>query len=102
MLRLAKAARLEVGEVEGQLRARLKLEAEDEGGARQMVLVGQGLLALMKLQPDNPGSVKLAEALALKQEGAGVVATVAVATSEAIALMKADAERTSKKKAERE
>jgi len=99
MLRLAKAARLEVGEVQGQLKATLNLEAKDEEVARQMALVGQGLLALMKLQTDNPGSVKVAEALALKQEGAGVVVRLGVSTSDAIELMKADAARKTQKKA---
>ncbi len=80
MFRLAKAARLQVGEAQGQLKATLNLEAGDEEVAKQMVSVGQGLLALMKLQQDNPGSVKLAEALSLKQDGAGVVAALAVST----------------------
>lgn len=102
MLRLAKAARLEVGEAQGQLKALLNLEAEDEEVARQIASVGQGLLALMKLQKDNPGSVKAAEALALKQQGAGVVVTLTVPTSEAIELMKAGAARKAQKKAEGE
>jgi len=102
MLRLAKAARLEVGEAQGQLRALLDLEAEDEEVARQMVSVGQGLLALMKLQKDNPGSVKVAEAMALKQQGAGVEVTLAVPTSEAIELMEADAARKAQQNAEGE
>ena len=102
MLRLAKAARFDVREVQGQLKALLNLEAEDEEVARQMVSVGQGLVALMKLQKDNPGSVKVAEALALKQQGAGVVVTLAVPTSEVIELMKAGAARKAQQKAEGE
>jgi hypothetical protein len=102
ILRLAKAARLQVGEVQGQLRANLTLEASDEEVARQMATVGQGLVALMKLQKDNPGSVKLAEALTLKQDGTGLVASLAVSTTEAIELMKADAARKAQKKAEKE
>jgi hypothetical protein len=56
----------------------------------------------MKLQRGNPGSAKLAEALTLKQDGAGLVATLALSTDEAIALMKADAARKAQKKAEKE
>jgi hypothetical protein len=67
-----------------------------------MVSVGQGLLALMKLQKDNPGSVKLAEALSLKHDGAGVVAALAVPVADAIELMKADAARKAEKKAKAE
>ena len=100
IFRLAKAARLQMGEVQGELRATLNLETSDEDVARQMAMVGQGLLALMKLQKDNPGSVKLAEALSLKQDGAAVVASLAMPTREVIDLMKADAARKAQKKAE--
>lgn len=102
LLRLAKMAQLQVGEAQGQLRATLNLEADDEDVAKQLALVGQGLLALMKLQKDNPGSVKLAEALSLKQNGAGVVASLAIPPADAIELLKADAARKTRKKAEAE
>jgi hypothetical protein len=102
MLRLAKLARLQVGEAQGQLTATLNLEAEDEDVAKQMASVGQGLLALMKLQRDNPGSAKLAQALSLKQDGAGVTASLTVPTTDAIELMKADAARKAQKKAKME
>lgn len=101
LLRLAKGARLEARELGGQVQATLRLEAEDEGGARQMALVGQGLLALMKLRAEEPFSLRLAEALALKQEGAGLVATLAIPTNEAIALIRADAEAKANKRAGR-
>ena len=55
VLRLAKEARLQIGEAQGQLKATLNLDTSDEDVARQMATVGQGLLALMKLQQDNPG-----------------------------------------------
>jgi len=97
LLRMAKMARLEIGEAQGQLKATLNLEAGDEEVSKQMVSVGQGLAALMKLQQDTPGSVKLAEALSLKQDGTSVVATLAVPTAEAIELMKAGAARRAQK-----
>jgi hypothetical protein len=100
LFRLAKAARLQAGEAQGQLKASLTLEVNDEDTAKQMSLVGQGLLALMKLQKDNPGSVKLAESLSFKQDGGGVVAALAVPTGEVIEFMKADAARKAQKKAE--
>ena len=102
LFRLAKMARLQVGEAQGQLKATLNLEANDEVVAQQMGWVGQGLVALMKLQRGNPGSAKLAEALTLKQDGAGLVATLALPTDEAIALMKADAARKAQKQAEKQ
>ena len=102
LFRLAKMARLQIGEAQGQLKATLNLEANDEVVAQQMGWIGQGLVALMKLQRGNPSSAKLAEALTLKQDGAGLVATLALSTDEAIALMKADAARKAQKKAEKE
>ena len=102
LFRLAKSARLQIGEAQGQLKATLSLEANDEEVARQMGWVGQGLVALMKLQRDNPGSAKLAEALALKQDGTSLVVTLALSTDEAVGLMKADAARKAQKKAEKE
>lgn len=102
LLRLAKSARLEIGEAQGQLRATLNLEAEDEAVAKQMALVGQGLIALMKLQKDNPGSVKLATGLSLKQDGAEVVASLAAPINDAVEVMKADAAKKAQKKAKAE
>jgi hypothetical protein len=68
----------------------------------QMALVGQGLVALMKLQKDESGAVKLADGLSLKQDGASVVATLTVPTTGAIELMKADAAKKAEKKAKAE
>jgi hypothetical protein len=102
MLRLAKAARLQIGEAQGQLTATLNLEAGDAEVAQQMASVGQGLLALMKMQKDNPGSVKLAESFALKQDGTGVVATLAVPTADVIELLKSGAARKAQRKAKAE
>ena len=102
LFRLAKSARLEIGEAQGQLRGTLNLEADSEEVAMQMALVGQGLVALMKLQKDETGSVKLAEGLSLKQNGSGVVVSLTVPTASAIELMKADAAKKAQKKAKAE
>jgi hypothetical protein len=102
ILRLAKGARLQVGEGRGKIQAILSLETSDPDVAQQMATVGQGLLALLKLQRDNPGSLKIAEGLSLRQDGAGVVATLAIPTGEVIELMKADAARKAQKQAEKE
>jgi hypothetical protein len=97
--RLAKMGRLQIGEVQGQLKGALNVEANDNGVARLMAWVGQGVLALLKLQKGNPSLAKLAEALALKQDGTTVVVSLAMPTDEAIGLMKADAARKARKKA---
>jgi hypothetical protein len=102
VLRLAKGAFLQIGEAEGRAKATLNLETSDPDVAQLMATVGHGLVALMKLQRDNPGTQKLAEAFSLKQDGAHVIATLAMPTGEVVDLMKADAARKSKKQAEKE
>ena len=102
LFRLSRMARLQVSEGQGQLRATLNLEASDDEVAKQMATVGQGLVALMKLQKDNPGSAKLAEALSLKQDGASVVVSLTISTAQAIEIAKAEAARKAQKQAEKE
>ena len=99
LLRMAKMALLEIGEAQGQLKVTLNLEAGDEEVSKQMLSVGQGLVALMKLQQDNPGAIKLAEGLSLRQIGTGVAATLAVPTADAIESMKASAAKVAQRKA---
>jgi hypothetical protein len=98
--RLAKLMHLQVGETSGQIAATLSLETNDEDVAKQAVTVGQGLLALAKLQKAKPEAGKLAEALSLKQDGASVVATLAMPVADLINIMKADAEKKAQKKTE--
>jgi hypothetical protein len=99
LLKMAKAAGLEIGEAQGQLKATLSLEAGDEEVSKQMASVGQGLVALLKLQQDNPGAIKLADALMLRQDGTGVAATLAMPSTQAIELLKAGAARQALRKA---
>ena len=93
LLRMAKTARLEVGEAQGQLKATLAFEAGDEEVSKQMLLVGQGLTALLKLQQDNAGALKLAEGLSLKQDGTGVAATLVLPATQVIEILRAGAAR---------
>jgi len=99
LFRLAKMGRLQMGEAQGQVKGTLSLEANDEEVARLMSSVGQGVLALMKLQRDNPGWAKLAKGLALKRDGARVIVSLAMPATEAIELLKADDARKARKKA---
>jgi hypothetical protein len=93
LLRMAKTARVEIGERGGQLRATVGLEGSDEDSTRQMASVGEGLVALLKMQQDNPTATKLADGLTIRQDGNSVVATLAIPAAQAIELMKADAIR---------
>lgn len=101
IFRLAKLLQLQVGETGRQVTARLTLGASDEGVAKTMASVAQGLVALMKLQQDKPGTVKFAEALSLAQEGPVVTASLTLPAEDVVAGMKADAARKAAKQAEK-
>ncbi len=99
LFRLTRQALLQVAEAQRQLNATLTLDARDEEVAAQMVTVAQGLVALMKLQTDKPESVKLAEAMTIKQEGASVVGRLNLSVDEVVAMLKAGAARAAAQKA---
>jgi hypothetical protein len=102
MLRLAKGAQLQVGVAQGKLKATLNLEASDSDVAQQITTVGQGLVAMLKLQQSNPILLKLAEAISLKHEGTGLVAKVDMPTGDVVDMIKADEASKAKKAAEKE
>ena len=101
ILKLSQSVRLQVAEAQNQLAAKLTLQANDEEVAGHINSIAQGLVALMKLQKDKPESVRFAEALSLKQDGAQVVASLVLPDNDAIAMMKADAARKAERKTER-
>jgi hypothetical protein len=102
IFRLSKLARFQISEAQGQVNAALTLEANDEETAGQMLSIAQGLVGLMKLQKEKPEAVKFADALIVKQDGARVVATLAMPATDFVEIMKADAARRAAKKAQRE
>ncbi len=102
ILKLSKSARLQVGEAQQRVTATLSLVASDDEVANHILSVGQGLVSLLKLQKDKPAPMKIADAVTLKQDGASVVATLAMSSSDLIELMKADAARKAARKAEKE
>jgi hypothetical protein len=102
IFRLAKLLRLQVGEANHQIAATLSMETNDEDVAKQAASVVQGLLALAKLQTGKPEASKLADALSLKQDGATVVASLAMPAADVINLLKAEADKQAQKKAEKE
>jgi hypothetical protein len=97
IFRLSKSIRFELGEQTNRVTARLQLTAGDDDVARQIASVGEGLLSLMKLQPDRPETGKLANALSLKQDAKDVVVSLSLPAGDAIEVMKADAARRQKK-----
>jgi len=102
IFRLSKMVRLQIGEPQGRLTATLTLDANDEEVAGQMASVGQGLLALVKLQQDKSGAAKLAEGLSLEQKGTSVVTSFGLPAEDVVNSLKADAAKKAEKKAEKE
>jgi hypothetical protein len=96
IFRMAKGIRLDIGEAQQQMTAALTLQANDEETATNMAAIGQGLVALMKSQPEKPESVKFAEALSLNQRGAEVVARLSLPATNVVAMMRAGALRKAK------
>lgn len=102
ILRLSQQVRFQLGENQGRVSATLTLEAKDEEVAGHIVSIGQGLIALMRLQTEKPESVKLAEALSIKQDGAGVTIAASLPTDDVVGMMKAGAARKAAAKARAE
>ncbi len=100
MFRLSKQGWLQLAETQGQLNGLLALDAKDDEVASHIASVAQGLIALLKLQQDKPESVKLAEALTLKQEGPRVNVSLSMPATDAVEMVKAGAARKAQKKAE--
>ena len=88
ILRLTRAARLEMSEASDQFAATLSLEASGNAAATQILSAGQALLKLAKLQPNEASTLRLISAINLKQQGSEVEATLAAPASEIIALLK--------------
>ncbi len=88
ILRLSKVFRVQLGERQGQLNGLLCLEANNEEVAQNMASIGQGLVSLMKLQTDKAETAKLAEALALKQDGSAVNVSASLPAAEVVGWIK--------------
>jgi hypothetical protein len=93
IFRLSKMVRFQMGEALGNAKAVLTLSADSEEVASNLSSIANGLVALMKFQKAKPETAKLAEAMALKQEGADLVVTVNLAAANVIEMMKSDAAR---------
>jgi hypothetical protein len=92
-LKFSKTAQLALGEIDGQFHGKLTLLADDEKVAGHIFSIAQGLLALMKLDTSKPETINVANALAVKQDGARVVANLDLPAKEVVEMMKADAAR---------
>jgi hypothetical protein len=88
LLRLSQGMTIEVAEAGGNITANISLLAKDEEVAGHMNAIGQGLMALMKLNTSKPDQVKIAEHLVLKQDGASMAGTFSMPTAEVIDMLK--------------
>jgi hypothetical protein len=102
LFRLSKAMRLQVNETNRAVTATLNLEANSEALAQQTVLAVRGAAALAKLQKEKPEIARFAEALALKQEGSGVIATLTMPAVDFIEILKATTDKEGSKKIEKD
>lgn len=102
ILRLSKQVRLQLGEVQGRVSATLTLDANDPEVAGNISSIAQGLVSLLKLQKERPESVKVAEALTLKQDGSSVTVSLSLPSQDVVDMMKADAARKAAKKAQKD
>jgi hypothetical protein len=100
IFRLSKMMQLQVREANQKVTATLSLATSDEEVAKQITSIGQGLVALMKLQTTKPEAAKLADAVAISQDSAGVVATLAIPSNDLIELLKNVSAKKAEKKAE--
>jgi hypothetical protein len=91
VLKQSKMTSLSIGESQGQVRGTLKLEADSEEVAKQMESIGRGLLGLLALQKDKPDNTKLAQALSIQQEGAGVTVKLSLPAGDMVGMMKSSA-----------
>lgn len=91
VLKQSKMVSLSIGESQGQVQGTLKLEADSEEVAKQIESIGRGLVGLLALQKDKPDNTKLAQALSIKQEGAGVTVKLSLPAGDMVGMMKTGA-----------
>ncbi len=93
ILKLSKSVQAVLGEKQQQLQGTLTLVADNDEVAGQIMSIGQGLVALMKLQSNKPEAAKLANAFEITQSGATILGQLNLPASDAVGILKADAAR---------
>jgi len=102
ILKMSRLISLQIGESQQQVNATLNLVAKDATAANQIAAIAQGLLALVKLQQQNPAAGKIAQALQIHQDGAAITASLTLPADAVVEALKADAARKAAKKQEHE
>jgi len=100
ILKLAKSVQLVAGEKKQQFQGALTLVANNDDAAGQMFSIAQGLVAVMRMQSNNPDAVKLANAVVITQDGSEILGTLELPTNDVVEMLQAGAARMTAARAE--
>jgi hypothetical protein len=101
IFKMSKSVRVKLSELASNMTASVRLEAADTNTSTQIASIAQGLVALLKLQQSDANATKLANAIAIKQDGPTVGLTLSVPSSELIDMIKEGEKKEEEKKAEK-
>ncbi len=93
ILRLSKNVQLVVGESQKEFQGAVTLVADSDEAAGQIYSITQGLVAVMKLQSNNPDAVRLANAVVITQNGSNIQGRLVLPAADLVAIMQAEAAR---------
>lgn len=89
IFRQSKGMRLAMGEKDRQLTTTLVLEVGNEEVAKQLEAVCRGMVGLMALRQDRPELQRIAQAVAIRQDGARIVGDLTLAADEVVQMLDA-------------
>jgi len=98
IFRWSKVVSLDIADTQQQVTATLNLQTDNEEVAGHIAAIAQGLVALAKLQTNQPVATAIANALVFKQDGANFVVTLTLPDSQAIQVMATEQARKAQKK----
>lgn len=98
MLKFSKTVELVLNEKEKQVQGKLTLEADNQDVASHLLSIAQGVVALMKFDDSKPDTVKFANAINITQEGARVIGTITLPSSQLVEMIKHGEEKKKEKK----
>jgi hypothetical protein len=101
IFKMSKSVRVKLSELANTMTATVRLEAADTNTSTQIANIAQGLVALLKLQQNDANATKLANAIAIKQDGPMVGLTLSVPSSELIDMIKEGEKKGEEKRAEK-
>jgi hypothetical protein len=102
VFKMSKSVRLKLSEANSTMTAKVRFEAADADTANNIGSIAQGLLAFLKMQKSDDNAMKLANAIAIKQDGATVGVTLSVPSSELIQVIKEGEKKAEEKEAKAE